>query len=503
MLLFVVLMQCVLYGTYLNLLPMWGDEAFTVLTVSEPPAKIIEIVRDDIHPPLYFLLAHWWNRLPIGSEPLLRLRALSALFTILSTLFLGRRVLQPFAGQFRSWFLLFWGLSPCLLLFGRMARSYSLQLLLAVVTISCLQEWLQKPGAVKPLITFAFSLSALLYTHYLPGISIWLGANLLLLRQLKKDRASIWKSWIACNTIVVFLYLPWLLTLSGALHQWIHSQAYNLTGNIWTEQIAKLGYCMYSFAFGEAIPLWLLPVTLALALPYLWLFAAGTRLRREWLSAGLFVAGIAYLGASHWLSVPFVAPRLLFLLPWFLLAVSAGVTSKQRLGIAVGIAILAANAAGIWSYFKGKDLLNATYVIPAQQMAQQIALHSQPNDTAVWIDTTNFDGPLLEYYLPISFRVRELSSPDSVSFAEDDLTRGKIRHLWFVRSLHDTSSGRIFDTLESTLIREWPEHAFYRYVELSPTRALILRILARLRHQDPKRSEYLYEISEFMAPDRR
>lgn len=502
MVLFVVLMQCIMYGTCLNLLPMWGDEAFTVVTASESPAKIIEIVRDDMHPPLYFLLAHWWSRLPIGSDPLLRLRALSALFTILCTLILERRVFQSSPGPLRNWFLLFWGLSPCLLLFGRMARSYSLQLLLAAVAISCMQELLEKPVAVKSLVAFAFSLSALLYTHYLPGISIWLGANLLLLRQLKKDRAS-WKSWITCNAIVVFLYLPWLLTLSVALHRWIQSQTYNLTGNIWTEQIAKLGYCVYSFAFGEAIPLWLLPVTLALALPYLWLFAAGMRLRRKWLSVSLFVTAIAYLGASHWVSAPFVPASLLFVLPWFLLAVSAGVTSKQRWGAAVGIAILAANAAGIWNYFKGKDLLNAAYVIPGQQMAQQIALHSQPNDTTVWIDAVNFDGAALEYYLPTSFPVRKLNSPDSVRFAEDELKRGNIRHLWFVRSLHDTSSGRTFDTLKSTLIREWPEHAFYRYVELSPTRAVILRILARLRHQDPKRSEYLYEISEFVVPDRR
>ena len=291
--------------------------------------------------------------------------------------------------------------------------------------------------------------------------------------------------------------------MSIALHRWIQSQAYNLTGNIWTEQIAKLGYCVYSFAFGEAIPLWLLPVTLALALPYLWLFAAGVRQRREWLSVSLFVTAIAYLGASHWISVPFVPASLLFLLPWFLLAVSAGVTSKRRLGAAVGIAILAANAAGIWSYYKGKDLLNAAYLIPGQQMAQQIALHSQPNDTTVWIDAVDLDGTVLEYYLPARFPVRELNSPDSVRFAEDELKRGNIRHLWFVRSLHDISSGRTFDTLESTLVRELPVHAFYRYVELSPTRAVILRILARLHHQDPKRSEYLYEVSEFVVPDRR
>src|ERR1039458_3096258 len=68
LLVFVVL-QCVLYGINLKLLPMWGDETFTVETAAETPARIIQIVREDIHPPLYFLLAHWWNRIPIGSDP--------------------------------------------------------------------------------------------------------------------------------------------------------------------------------------------------------------------------------------------------------------------------------------------------------------------------------------------------------------------------------------------------------------------------------------------------
>ena len=34
----------------------------------------------------------------------------------------------------------------------------------------------------------------------------------------------------------------------------------------------------------------------------------------------------------------------------------------------------------------------------------------------------------VEYYLPTSFPVRKLNSPDSVRFAEDELKRGNIRH---------------------------------------------------------------------------
>ena len=112
------ILQCVLYGINLKLLPMWGDETFTVVTVAETPAHILQSVREDIHPPLYFLLAHWWNRIPISADPLVRLRALSVLFALLTTVFLDRRWLRSAPVSLRNWFLLFWVLSPCLLLYA-------------------------------------------------------------------------------------------------------------------------------------------------------------------------------------------------------------------------------------------------------------------------------------------------------------------------------------------------------------------------------------------------
>lgn len=159
-----IIVQCLLYAVNLALLPMWSDETFTVQTAAESPAHIIQTVRDDIHPPLYFLLAHWWEKIPIGSEPLLKLRALSALFAIATTLFLGRRFLRSAPANLRHWFLLFWVLSPCLLLYARMARSYSLQLLLSAITVWFLLEFVKTPFSGKPLSAFTLSLVALLYT---------------------------------------------------------------------------------------------------------------------------------------------------------------------------------------------------------------------------------------------------------------------------------------------------------------------------------------------------
>ena len=496
-LLALVILQCVLYGTKLNLLPMWGDEAFTVETVAQTPARIIQIVRADIHPPLYFLLAHWWNRLPIGSDPLLRLRALSVLFAILTTIFIDRRWLRNAPQDLRNWFLLLWTFSPCLLLYSRMARSYSMQVFFATVALWYLLRVAEDASGWENLTAFVATLVALLYTHYLPGIAVWAGANLLLAMWLRRGR-SIWKTWLLANVLVAALYLPWLVTLSGALGQWRHSQVYSLTGNLWTEQAVKLGYWFYSFTFGEAIPLWLLPVTIVLALPCLWLCISGARLRRDWFWPALFAAAVAFLGATRWVAYPAMPARLLFLLPLFLVAMAAGVTTKGRSGTALGAILLTVNLVGIWSYFGARDLVNAGYLVPNQRIAAQIALHSSSEDTVVWIDELSFDGSALEYYLPKNFRIRWLTSHESVAAARAELNAGNIRHIWLVRSSHDISPEHVFEKLESQMIETSNRHAQYSYVPFSPTQLEILRVLALLRRQDRGQiRHHMCEVWEF------
>ena len=453
-----------------------------------------------MYPPLYYLLAHWWNRIPIGSDPLLRLRALSVIFALLTTVFIDRRWLRNAPPSLRNWFLLFWTFSPCLLLYGRMARYYSMQMFFASAAIWYLLRFTEDPARWKNLAAFVAALAVLLYTHYLPGIAVWAGASLLLAIRLR-GRRSIWRTWLLPNVLVAVLYIPWLVALIGALGRWRHGQVYSLTGNLWAEQVIKLCYWFYSFTFGESIPVWLLPITLVLALPCLWLLVSGARLRRDWLWPALFAATVAYLGATRWVSYPFIGARLLFLLPLFLVALAAGVTAKKRLGTLIGVILFAVNLAGVATYYKARDLLNAGYLVPSQRIATEIVLHSRSEDTVVWIDALSFDGSPLEYYLPKDFRIRWLTSPESVGAARAELHAGSIRHLWFVRSSHDVSPGHIFETLESQMMEEWSGHTLYSYTPFSPVHLAVLRVMALLRHQDgsqPRR--YLCEIWEFQRP---
>jgi hypothetical protein len=499
-LLLLVALQCALYGTNLKLLPMWGDETFTVVTAAEGPSRIIQLVREDIHPPLYFLLAHWWDRLPLGSDPLVRLRAMSVLFALLTTVFLDLCWLRNASPALRNWSLVLWTFSPCLLLYSRMARSYSMQMFLAAVAIWYLVRLVEGAGGWKTLAAFVTALTALLYTHYLPGIAVWVGADLLLVMQLGRGRST-WRTLLLSNVLLAVLYLPWAVTLGGALGQWRQSQVYMMTGNVLAEQGVKLGYWFYSFTFGEAIPVWLLPVTAVLAVPYLWLLISGAWLRRDWLWAALAAAAVGFLGATRWVSYAAMPARLLFLLPLFVVAMAVGITAKRRARTILGVILVAVNLVGAWTYYGATDLLNTGYLTPNQTIAAEIAQNSNPEDTVVWIDSVSFDGTTIEYYLPRGFRIRWLASPESVAAARDELNAGTIRHVWLVRRSHDVSPGHIFQDLDAQMLESSKESVLHPYVPLSPVHRLILRGLGLFHYSGEDRPrQYMCVISEFRDP---
>src|SRR4051812_8994167 len=100
----------------LDLLPVWTDELFTLRTAAQPVPAIIQTVQRDIHPPLYYLLLHGWSALPLPWTGIAAMRAFSAIWALLSTLFfdlLWTGIRRP-AVRWLAVSLL--ALSPCLLL---------------------------------------------------------------------------------------------------------------------------------------------------------------------------------------------------------------------------------------------------------------------------------------------------------------------------------------------------------------------------------------------------
>jgi hypothetical protein len=329
--------QALLQFHNLDLLPVWGDELFTLRTVARPVSEIIPIVQRDIHPPLYFLLLHEWMRLPLPWTGIAALRAFSVVAALLSTFLLDRLWLRRWKTGRRSLALLLFAFSPCLLLYSRMARSYTLQAALGLLAVSFLWRWMREPSRIARRALPAFAAAVLLlYTHYLPGIAILAGFSLVAWRRLGVARVALFGAAAAAA------YAPWLVTLAEALRAWGEAAAfqshYALNRSPSVEQLLKMAAAAVSLTIGESFSVF----SLALVPVALLLVWRGCRVRRPLLPFLLLAAAIGYAGAARWVAWPFVAARLLWLLPFVAAALAIGITRRatplrHAAALAIGI----------------------------------------------------------------------------------------------------------------------------------------------------------------------
>jgi uncharacterized membrane protein len=485
-----LIVQAALLTHRLNLLPMWGDELFTVQAAGRPTGELLAMVRGDVHPPLYFLLAHWWEKLPFGDSPLVRARMLSVLFTLLATVALDRLWLRNTPRGMHLWCLALWTTSSCLLLYSRMARSYSLQVLLFILVCWAAWRWSEKITSSSRLLMWGASLAALLYTHYVPGIAAWAGCLVLLYRGREPRRLLI------ANALVLLAYLPWLATLASVVSIWQGKPGLLLVTDSRILEIGiKLGYSGFSFLFGEAIPVWMLPVTVLLAIPAAWLLWMGGRAARAWFVPVMVTALIGFAGVAGWVSYAFGPARLLFLLPLALLAIAKGTQSSTRVGVVIAGALLAANLVGIMSYFQARDLLNIGYLAPMESIARNIAGSSPPAGTLVLVDGANLSGTVLEYYLP-GFTTRQIFTAQDAEAARIEIGNPAIRRVWFLRNPRDITPGHALEHLENDLLR-LREGELHRYTPFSPTQKALMQV-ANVQVS----TDFSYSAWEFRDPKR-
>lgn len=143
--------------------PLWLDEALSVNIASLPVGDIFEALRQDGHPPLYYVLLHYWMEL-VG-EGDAAIRSLSGLFSV-ATL-----PLAWIAGA-RRWgrsgalaVLLVTAVTPFSLRYATEARMYSLVPLLALAAWLVADDLRRRPDR-RRWVALAVLTGLLLLTHY-------------------------------------------------------------------------------------------------------------------------------------------------------------------------------------------------------------------------------------------------------------------------------------------------------------------------------------------------
>ena len=192
---------------------LWNDEAIVAAVAEQPIPEILEKVRQDAHPPLFFIIQRF-VRIGLGFEGWTEsgVRAISLVFGILTipVIFLiGRQMISTRAGVLAAFLLT---ISPMHVHYSREGRNYMLLMLLVMLAMSCVVSMYRRPSMRTGFIS-ALVFIALVYTH---SISLFILApvGIMLVAFLLKrgDKDSISTLGVTLGVSLVGV-LPWLPTL--------------------------------------------------------------------------------------------------------------------------------------------------------------------------------------------------------------------------------------------------------------------------------------------------
>lgn len=142
--------------------PLWLDEALSVNIAELDFDQMVEALRHDGHPALYYLLLGWW--IDAFGDSDLAVRSLSGVFSLLS-IWVLYRIARRAGATAAQVTLLLAATSPYLIRYATEARMYALLVLLCCVGWLCTERAIARPSVVR-LGLLALTGAALVHTHY-------------------------------------------------------------------------------------------------------------------------------------------------------------------------------------------------------------------------------------------------------------------------------------------------------------------------------------------------
>jgi hypothetical protein len=447
-----LILQALLLLPAINLLPVWGDEFFTLQAVGRPASGVWQVyAADAVNPPLHGLLLHFWLMLPWPLGKVMAARALSVVLALFSTVAIDRVLLRDLSPKCRAAGLTLWALSPCVLLYARMARAYSMQVLLFVLAFAAAWTLLRQPRGLRPVLVFAGLEALLLYTHYVPALALLTGCfTYAVVKTIRDKDANKLVRLAASAALAAALYIPWMQVLWNSLLR--VATADSIPGGVpaLIGVMAEPGYTFFSFNFGETPPLWVLLSSLAAAPCILALIWRSLRHPPDWLWLLIPVALVAWAGASRWVEFPFLPARIMFLLPFMLALFARGLERGGRPGWAVWAAMLILSLGSADSYYRRADFLNKGYLLPYGEMVSTIRGAPAGGPVMVVADGCNLDP------WPLLSEVGDVANT-TLARREDSLESllGRVGSeasvIWYLRSTHDRCPGELNRRLEAEL----------------------------------------------------
>jgi mannosyltransferase len=185
------------------------DEGFSGTVAAKPLADIWHfIAREDFHPPLFYLLLHFWRLLGEGE---VTLRLFSTLFGILSIVMIyriGSYALDRRTGLLASFIL---AISPFHIWYAQELRMYALVFFLSLVSLDALARLLRK-DRLSHWIVYVGATTLTLYADY--GAFLILAAHNIAVVVLRVvNRGPRLRTWVIAQAAIGVLFLPWAAVL--------------------------------------------------------------------------------------------------------------------------------------------------------------------------------------------------------------------------------------------------------------------------------------------------
>ena len=364
---------------------LWLDEALTVNIANAPLGQIVENLKHDGHPPLYYFLLHGW--MGVFGTGDLAVRALSGIFGVVA-LPLIWVIARRKGGSTLGWVAVaVVAISPFAVRYSDEARMYSLVILLVVIGWLLVDDVTDRgKSSIARFIAVSMIAAMLLYTHYW---SLWLlgalGLTCLWKMWRTKDRVAR-RPWVGLAVALVaagLVFAPWLPTM---LFQAAH------TGTPWapaTRPTTALAWMLADNGGGNYGEQGLGAVLIALAL-VLGVFgyavdrrttALDLRTRREfrgaaWIAAFTFLIGCSVSFVSH---SAFAGRYTAVIFPLLAVIVAAGISCFASRWIRFGVVAtvcLFLSVGAFWNVGYNRTQLKA--------LGDATALSAKPGDIVVF-----------------------------------------------------------------------------------------------------------------------
>jgi len=191
---------------------IWLDEGITVnLAWDNIKNIILDRASTGIHPPLYFILTHFWIRIFGDSE--VALRSFSAIFSVLSIPLIYKIASRIFDLPTAIIASLLFALSPFQIYYSQEARMYPLITFLFLLSLYLLYRWNEdrlksdKKFLIPVVILNVISLYVHIYSVFLIVLE-----NIYIFFTNIRDWKRL-KCWVTYQLVIVLLFSPWIYVI--------------------------------------------------------------------------------------------------------------------------------------------------------------------------------------------------------------------------------------------------------------------------------------------------